>query len=382
MTLTTTLGMKSLLHKTWIVLALLGVGVLSQAQEANLPYEKRPEVITYLKAISESEKIPMDWLLHVVSEAQYSSISERLTTPKPVVGDRLPPEKNFLHYSRRLLSPERLERGLDFMKEHHDALLSAQAKMGVSPWIVSAIIGIETNYGRTMGRTPILNALMTLTFDYPRRAKFYKKELTQFLDYCWREKIDPADIKGSFAGAMGYGQFMPSSLIRYGLDGDNDGHVDLINNPTDAIYSVANFLASHGWQANLPPLLRLKGEQALLEKHHDGGIKPHTRLDLLDGIEVIDADTLSKSEPVLIVDIPWRKGGEPRQTTWYLGTKNFTAILYYNRSYFYATAVSLFAERLRNLYETRGETYLNAPEQPTPQLDLKVSADQSLPKAP
>lgn len=370
-----------------LISRLLLTGSMSAMLLASAPghaehYDERAEVRQFMEGLSEKEAIPLDWLLKAARGASYSAVSERLTTPKTGQSIRITHEKNFLKYSRRLLSPDRVVRGLAFVEANSDALLAMQERWGVSPFVVAAIIGVETNYGRTMGRSRELDVLMTLSFDYTRRAAFYKRELSAYLKYCWTQGIDPMDHHGSYAGALGLGQFMPTSALTYGTDGDGDGRIDLVDNPADAIASVANFLKGHGWKADTPALLRIKSGDEVMKKNLDGGIKTHTRISALqkEGVEMLEVEAVDSDEPVLIVDIPW-KNSDKKETTWYLGTTNFSSILHYNRSYFYATAVALLAERIEEAYKARGLTALELPPNPdiTPptrsQSDLKVHPD-------
>ena len=159
--------------------------------------------------------------------ARYSETAERLMTPKP--GIRKPgsdvvksPFRNYLAYARGFLTQERILRGREFIERNAAIFDEIEMKSGVSRYVITAVIGVETFYGRNMGRYRVLDSLMTLSFDYTRRAAFFKEELAHFLEFCWRQEVQPVTVLGSFAGAIGYGQFMPSSLDRWGADGDKD----------------------------------------------------------------------------------------------------------------------------------------------------------------
>ena len=201
---------------------------------------------------------------------------------------RKPAEKRLQwhEYRKIFLTPARIEGGVDFWKENARALSMAEATFGVAPQIIVAIIGVETRYGSNTGRHRVLDALSTLAFDYPPRSEFFTAELEQYLILAREEDIDVVTTTGSYAGAMGYGQFIPSSYRHYAVDFDEDGKRDLWNNKMDIIGSVANYFKQHGWKAGGPVAVR-----AAVEGDHylpilDLGYKPNTVLDAMrhDGI--------------------------------------------------------------------------------------------------
>lgn len=311
-------------------------------------YIEREEVQDYLKALSIDKGIPLSWLAEEVALARYSPLSERYTTPRPNASRKTSSDKNFRLYERNIVNAERIERGAVFLADHREAFDRAESLTGVSRYAVAAIIGVESIYGRNMGRFRVLDALMTLSFDYTRRAAFYRSELTSFLEYCWEQKITPVSVTGSFAGAMGLGQFMPGSLRTYGMDGDGDGRIDIVNSPADGIASVANYLQAHGWVRGERPLYRVEASREIFKATESGGISTHTTAGALyaAGVKPLEDIPLREDEPALLVDLPWVKADNTRGVDWYMGTGSFAAILRYNRSYFYAAAVSLLAAEL------------------------------------
>lgn len=316
-------------------------------------YLERQDVIAYLEEVSRTHGIPLEWLRDETAVARYSETAERLMTPKPGTppkpnADPVPPFRDFSAYVRGFLTRERIERGRDFL-ERNDAIFSdIERTRGVPRHVIAAVIGVETMYGRNMGRYRVLDSLMTLSFDYTRRAAFFRKELASFLDFCWRQKISPVTVLGSFAGAIGYGQFMPSSLDRWGIDGDGDGKIDLIENEADAIASVANFLVGHGWVAGRALLYPVQANRDIFTETGSGGIAAHTTVGALEkaGVNLGKHFPLPADEPALLVDLPQRNAKGRKHTRWYIGTRNFSAVLRYNRSYFYAAAVAMLAERI------------------------------------
>ncbi len=157
-------------------------------------------------------------------------------------------KKQWHEYRNIFLKQKRIDGGVEFWNKHQATLEKVSKDSGVPIEIIVAIIGVETNYGGNMGSYRVIDALYTLAFDYPKRSPFFTKELEKFLVLTEKEKISATETKGSYAGAMGYGQFMPSSYLMYSLDYDNDGSRDLLDNIDDAIASVANYFKAHGWK--------------------------------------------------------------------------------------------------------------------------------------
>ena len=321
-------------------------------------YAERPDVQAFIKKLSAERGIPLEWLEAGVAVARYSPLSEKYTTPKPNANKKTTAEKNFILYERNLVDRERISRGVEFLEDNKATFDRIEAETGVSRYAIAAIIGVESIFGRNMGRFRVLDALMTLSFDYTRRSKYYMAELSDFLEFCWREQVEPVAVSGSFAGAMGLGQFMPSSLKAYGKDGDGDGHIDIVGNEADGIASVANFLLVHGWARGEQPLYRVSATPEIFKATGSGGIKTHTTAGALfrAGVKPLETIPLADNEPALLVDLPWIKASNEKGVDYYLGTASFAAILRYNRSYFYAAAVSLLAEALER------ESQKNAPK--------------------
>lgn len=311
-------------------------------------YVERKDVQDYLRSVSKEKQIPYDWLEREVALARYSPLSEKYTTPRPKANKKTTPEKNFILYERNLVNNERIVRGVDFIERNTETLRRIEAETGVSGYAITAIIGVESIYGRNMGRFRVLDALMTLSFDYTRRAKYYRSELSSFLDFCYREQVSPVSVTGSFAGALGLGQFMPASLNAYGRDGDGDGKIDIVNNEADGIASVANFLAKHGWARGERPLYPVEATEAIFKATQSGGIKTHTTVGSLlkAGVKPQGKLPLSAKEPAMLVNLPWIAKDNTHGVDYYIGTDSFAAILRYNRSYFYAAAVTLLAYEL------------------------------------
>jgi membrane-bound lytic murein transglycosylase B len=257
-------------------------------------------------------------------------------------------QRDWQRYRARFLNEQRLERGLRFWREHDTALIRAEAIYNVPREIIVAIIGVETEYGRNTGKFGVLEALATLAFDYPPRAPFFRNELEQFLLMARENGIPPLDYKGSYAGAIGIPQFMPSSQRNFAVDFDGDGRVDLRGSVADAIGSVARFLNAHDWQSGQPiamPAIVIEANEntaALVA----AGIKPSLSLREMRERGVLpfvaDAGYLA-DVPVALIDL----ASSDQPTEYWIGFDNFYVITRYNRSSFYAMSVFLLAESLR-----------------------------------
>ena len=280
------------------------------------------------------------------------------TTPPPA--PKLP---DWQTYRARFLQPVRIDGGLKFWEQHAGALERATQEHGVPAEIIVAIIGVETLYGRNTGKFPTIQALSTLAFDFPPRAAYFRKELEQFLLYCRENGLDPLTPRGSYAGAIGTPQFMPGSIRSYATDFDGDGRIDLVNSPVDAIGSVARFLAIHGWQKDhalySPVTLAENADPASLLAR---GPKPELSIADLRAAGIASPLSLPADQPLMLVDLP--NGANP--PSYVIGTGNFYAITRYNRSFFYAMAVTELAEVLHQRHAgTLGAPQLELPNQPT-----------------
>jgi len=247
-------------------------------------------------------------------------------------------------YRKILVDQPRISLGLEFWENNVQILQDAERIYGVAPEVIVAIIGVETRYGKIMGSFPVVQALATLAFDFPSRADFFRRELTEYLILARSQKLDPLSLKGSYAGAMGYGQFMPSSYQAYAVDFDGDGFKDIWNNKADAIGSVANYFSEHGWQGDGPVIVRgyKQGDfEGLISANHS--LKPNVSAGELreKGIKSSLADTTEVALFLLQAE-----GGEE----YWLGLSDFYVITRYNHSSMYALAVYQLSQALREKY--------------------------------
>ena len=247
------------------------------------------------------------------------------TSVKPPSG----PNGAWLRYRKKFITPDNVQNGVVFWNQYEDALNRAWQVYGVPPEIIVGIIGVETRWGRVMGKTRILDALATLSFNYPRRAEYFSGELETFLLMARDEQDYPLHLKGSFAGAMGYGQFMPSSYKQYAVDFSGDGHINLWD-PVDAIGSVANYFKAHGW---------VKGDQVAVMANGQApglpnGFKTRYSISQLAAAGLTPQQPLGNHQQASLLRLDVGTGYQ----YWY-GLPNFYTITRYNHSTHYAMAV-------------------------------------------
>lgn len=243
------------------------------------------------------------------------------------------------------LTDKRLEAGLTFWRTHENTIRRAADKFNVDPQIIVAIIGIETFYGGYMGNYSPQDALYTLGFYYPPRADFFRSEFGHLMSLIKEEKLAPKSLKGSYAGAMGFGQFIPSSYRHYAVDFDGDGRRDLLTSQADAIGSVANYFHQHGWQRGANVALKLTNTMASppLAKVWSGETLTYKVSNILSpNLSLAEAKDIDANQSALLIALE-----QPNATEYWLGLKNFYVITRYNRSPLYAMAVYQFSEQLK-----------------------------------
>lgn len=248
--------------------------------------------------------------------------------------------KAWRDYRPIFLKPERVKAAQRFYETHRETLVRAEATYGVPIPVILSIIGVETYYGRNKGSFRVIDALSTLAFDYPPRAEFFQRELEQLFLLSREETLDPTSLKGSYAGAMGFGQFIPSSYRAYAVDFDRDGTRDLIGNPVDAIGSVANYLAVHGWDANYGIAAPVQNGAAAVEKM-EAAVRVERSKDSLVALGVQGIPEAWSALPLDVLGLQGANGDEH-----WVVTKNFYVITRYNRSPLYAMAVTQLASEI------------------------------------
>jgi len=288
------------------------------------------------------EEAPLRALL---AQARQQPVVQRLIMPPPAGT-----AKDWGAYRARFVEPRRIQAGLAFWQANADALARAEARFGVPAELIAGLIGVETFYGQITGGFKVLDALVTLGFDFPPgrkdRSAFFRQELAEFLALTRREGLDPLSIKGSYAGAMGWPQFMPGSWNRHAIDFDGDGHVDLIGSPADAIGSVANYLAQHGWQPGLPTHYTVAAPVDTAERARllaPDILPSFTPAQFTEaGAQLSEAGLLHPG-PLALVEL---QNGSAAPL-YIAGTANFYALTRYNWSSYYALAVIELGRALR-----------------------------------
>ena len=244
-------------------------------------------------------------------------------------------------YRKLFLTDARIQGGVEFWKQHEGALAQAKARYGVDPQIVVAILGVETSYGKNTGNYRVIDALATLAFDYPKRADFFRKELESFLILCREEGMDALIPQGSYAGAMGLPQFMPSSFRSYAADLEGDGRRDIWNNPADAIASVARYFSVHGWKTGEAVAFPAKVGGEAFKRSLNRDARPTQTLEELKNLGVrIDA-ALPELTRAKLLELE----GENSPEYW-VTLNNFYVITRYNHSPLYAMAAHQLSQEV------------------------------------
>lgn len=292
----------------------------------------------FYQELENQHQVPRAEAERILKQAQLSdAVLEAIATPWEA--------KPWYQYYPIFLTQSRLEKGLAFWQEHQETLERAERTYGVPAEIIVAIIGVETYYGGYLGRHKVLDALYTLAFHYPPRARFFRSELGHFLALATEEKLNPTEIMGSYAGAMGYGQFISSSYRAYAVDFDGDGQRNLLSNPVDAIGSVANYFAKHRWQQAQPiavpawvgpttdtaSLISSRGQQLThtVEELQSAGIRFST-----------------EASPTMKARL-FKFEEENNEASYWVALPNFYTITRYNHSPLYAMVVYQLSEQLR-----------------------------------
>ena len=323
-------------------------GHAAKSRHQTLPFSADPEVRAFIVEMHEQHGFDVAHL-----SRQFDRIRSNATILRAIRPAAVPEQqRSWQRYRERFVNDRRISNGLRFWQDNGAELARAEAIYGVPPEIIAAIIGVETEYGLNMGNFGVLEALTTLAFDYPLRAAFFRSELEQFLLLARENGVSPLDIKGSYAGAIGIPQFMPSSQRHYAVDFDGDNKIDLRRSTTDAIGSVARFLNIHGWQTRAPvavPAIVIGDPTPLVA----AGIKPGLPLPELakQGVTARGDTGQFGEQAAALIDLV-----SPDQATEYwIGFDNFYVITRYNRSSFYAMSVFQLAEALRAAQGKTGE---------------------------
>ncbi len=309
-------------------LSMLGVTAIGQAIELTA------DVKGFVDEMVSKHQFDRAELTGLLQQARFrQDIIDAITRPAEA--------KPWYQYRPIFLTSARAEGGATFWSNNRDDLQKAGELYGVPPEIIAAIIGVETRYGANTGRHRVLDALSTLAFGYPPRSRFFRKELEQFLLMAREEGMTPTRPKGSYAGALGKAQFIPSSFRAYAVDFDGDGKRDLWDSNADAIGSVANYFVRHGWRPGEPVTVRAGAAGASHQRFVDAGMKPSIRVKDLYAAGITTAARLDPAALTSLIKLETEDGHE-----YWLGLHNFYVITRYNHSNLYAMAVYQLSQEI------------------------------------
>ncbi len=322
------------LHLLWLLMFMsFSVGVVTVSDAFAGDYSGHKAVQGVIAAAEEAGVDP-SWSMDLIEAAErQQSILDAIARPAEKT-------KPWHEYRKIFLTERRIREGVEFWDANASILKTVEQRSGVPPEVIVAIIGVETYYGRISGSYRVIDALATLAFDYPRRSAFFTRELEQFLVLAWESNKNPLAIRGSYAGAMGYGQFMPSSYRSYARSFEGGPAPDIWDNVADAINSVGNYLKAHGWRAGDGVVVDAVADDTELSIF-DSGLKPSLTVAELELAGVRPIETLKPSMVVTPLRLEEQNG--PRH---WLGLHNFYVITRYNHSAMYAMAIWELSEAL------------------------------------
>ncbi len=317
--------------------------LLSLAASSSQALTSSPEINAFAEEMAKKHGFESSQITRLLSQAKFrDDIIRAISRPAE--------SKAWHEYRPIFLTEDRIRGGISFWRQNQALLEQVSREYGVPPEIIVAIIGVETRFGRHTGRYRVLDALTTLAFGYPKRSKFFRSELEQFLLLSREEQISPTASKGSYAGAMGMPQFISSSYRTYAVDHDKDGRRDLWNNKADVIASVANYFKRHGWRAGEPIALRVRGGSKVHEKYVERGMKPVTPVTelLASGLKAEQAPQLTGDALGSLIRLD---AGE--EDEYWVGLHNFYVITRYNHSNLYAMATYQLSRAIKRAKEAR-----------------------------
>ncbi len=311
------------------------------AHSAHATYLAREEVRAFIETMEAEYGLDAAELERVLGDARYQPAVARLIGRKRPKS-KAPPVRSYPAYRAKFLTKTRIAAGTEFWETYEAELRRAEARFGVPAEVIVGILGVETLFGRHTGSYRVVDALTTIAFDGPRRQEYFREELKQLLLLANELDIDPLEIKGSYAGAMGLPQFMPSSYRQHAVDFDGDAFVDLVGSPADAIGSIASYLSDYGWVPGELPIVPVQLPEGAEEDLVSGLQRVHTVAELKEkGVKF--SRTAPPEEACSVVELPT----PGKASRYFAGFANFEAITRYNRSTFYATAVLDLADAIR-----------------------------------
>lgn len=321
--------------------AALAIASLAALQPAfcSTDYTSRPDVRLFIDTMRDEHGVDSADLERILGDVRHQPVVVRLIGPEP---SSLPSAaRSYPAYRAKFLTPDLVDAGTRFWSQHEEHLRRAEAEFGVAPEVILGILGVETAFGRNKGSFRAIDALATIAFDGTRRQEYFRDELKELLLLARETGIDPLRVKGSYAGAMGLPQFMPSSYRKFAVDYDGDGIIDLLDNPADSIGSIASYMKAFGWVPGEKPTAPVR-------------LAPGTEADLVSGLERVHdllevqgkGVVFSGRDPppglISIFELP--TPGKPSKFV--AGFTNFEVVTRYNRSTFYAYAVLELADAI------------------------------------
>lgn len=314
------------------------------SMQAQADYSEHPKAQAVIDTLVETHGFTR---AQVVAVLQQADTEQRILDSMANAAEKT---KTWTAYRTGFLSPIRIKNGVKFLAQHQQTFDQVEQRYGVPREIITAILGVETNYGGYTGKASVLDALATLAFEHPRRGKFFTAELTEFIVLSQEQNWQADQQLGSYAGAMGMSQFMPSNYRRLAVDGDANGKVDLFT-PIDAIHSVANYFVHHGWVTNGRVTSRASLNKGFDQSVIGKGLKPNKTIGELAAAGVYPQDKVAATEKARVVRFSDADGDE----TW-LGYQNFYVISRYNPRSKYAMAVYLLSQEIARLQKTNQRT--------------------------
>lgn len=323
-----------------LFLAILLLSVSQSADAGRKRYSDRHEVRKFVRIVAAEHNLNRAELLGLFRKAKrQQDVLDAISKPA---------ERKLIwsEYQPIFVTEDRAKAGVEFWRRYSEALRRAEQEYGVPAEIVVAIIGVETYYGKILGRYPVFESLVTLGFDGKRRRQFFRSELEAFLLLARDEKLNPMQVKGSYAGAMGFPQFISSSYRAYAVDYDNDGYRDLFANPVDAIGSVANYFARHGWRRGeeivIPVQLDEDEARSLAVGRGRQGLKPELSVGQIITAGVKLGYEIPPERKAVLIELE-----KPEESEYWLGLNNFYVMTRYNNSSMYAMAVYQLGNRIK-----------------------------------
>lgn len=329
-----------LIPRTLLVGALAAGSMLltAPAEASDYAPDSHPQVAAMIDQLAQNQGLDADALTATMEHAQRS---------QKVLDAMSHPAEHHLRwdqYRRIFLTPQRVNQGVEFIREHLDDFTRAEREYGVPREVIAAILGVETTYGRNKGSIRVIDALSTLAFDYPPRHEFFRKQLEAYLTLTQQQHLDPLAMQGSYAGAFGYAQFIPTSYQAYAVDFNHNGKRDLNGEASDAIGSIANYFSRHGWIKGLAVTLPVKGPATPPDDLPVNSVdSPAVNRQQLEQNGFTPLVPLNPNDRLTPIALDYADG----HYDWWLGTQNFYVITRYNHSHLYAMAVTELAEEIK-----------------------------------